>query len=375
MRLDWFIPFHRRTKAGTVRKPPGLVVRAIRAALPRRWLTDWSKSSKMGPARRLLKRLGPTWLSSPVRRVVQVACLALFLWLFFYVAFPYTAAPVRVWHGWLPVGVDADTGAVELDSQPGASAQDRPKVGSTIFLADAPAKLAADASPGAPPAPAFGRFVVAAGSTPGRLKLTPVERPTDDALARMSFSVGPWAMHERAPGDWPSHYADDRAAKEHVDAEAFLAIDPLVSFSTAVAGRTWVWSLAWAGVLLLVCVFVPRGFCGYICPLGTLIDAFDWLVGKRVKRFRVADDGWWVHIKYYLLLGVMVAAMGGVLLSGIVAAIPVLTRGLLFTAKPFHDAAARGWHNVPPINAGQILSIALFAAVLLMGLLKPRFWC
>ena len=175
--------------------------------------------------------------------------------------------------------------------------------------------------------------------------------------------------------EWPSHYADNLKAKEKLPAKSFLALDPLVSISTAVAGRAWVWSLVWAGVLLGVCVFIPRGFCGYICPLGTLIDLFDWLIGKRVTRFRVADDGWWVHIKYYLLLGTMIAAMFGVLISGFFSAIPVITRGLLFTVKPIHDGFARGWHNVPPINAGEIVSIVLFFVVLGLGLFKPRFWC
>ena len=40
-----------------------------------------------------------------------------------------------------------------------------------------------------------------------------------------------------------------------------------------------------AGIILAVCVFIPRGFCGYVCPLGTLIDCFDWIVGKRVTSF------------------------------------------------------------------------------------------
>ncbi|HEX8912169.1 MAG TPA: 4Fe-4S binding protein [Humisphaera sp.] len=374
MRLDWFIPFHRRTKPGVERKPAGLLVRAVRAITPRWLRSDWSKSSRMGLARRVLKRIGPTWLSSPVRRVVQATCLLVFLTLFFYVAWPYTAKPAATWPGWLPVSVDAETGVAEVEPQPGGAGAARPAVGATVFLADA---VPPAAQPGQPPQvpPPFGRFTVAAGSAPGRLKLTPAAKPTDEALGRMAFSVGPWAMHERSPDAPASHYADDRAAKERVDAEAFLSLDPLVSLSTAVAGRTWVWSLAWAGVLLLLCVFVPRGFCGYLCPLGTLIDLFDWAVGKRVTRFRVADDGWWVHIKYYLLLGVLVAATGGVLLSGFVAAIPVITRGLLFTLKPLHDGYARGWHNVPPVNAGHWVSIALFAAVLLMGLWKPRFWC
>ncbi len=231
------------------------------------------KKSRFGAVRRGLKRLGPTWLSAPVRRVVQAACLGLFLVLFFYVCWPYTAQP------------------------------------------------------------------------------------------------------EAEITDWPSHYADDLVRKEQVAAELFLIIDPLVSFSTAIAVRSWVWSLTSAAIILMACVLIPRGFCGYLCPLGTVIDLFDWSVGARITRFRVPDDGWWVHIKYYVLLAIVVAAACGVLISGLFAAIPVITRGMLFTLAPLQTGMLRGWHLVPPVNWGHVVSLVLFAAVLGVGLLKPRFWC
>ena len=94
-----------------------------------------------------------------------------------------------------------------------------------------------------------------------------------------------------------------------------------------------------------MCVLIPRGFCGYLCPLGTLIDLFDWSISMRTTRFRVANDGWWVHVKYYLLLGVLICALLGVLVSGYVAAIPVLTRGLLFLGEPLQSGLLRGGHQ------------------------------
>jgi len=106
-----------------------------------------------------------------------------------------------------------------------------------------------------------------------------------------------------------------------------VVLDPLVALSTAVAAKAWVWSLAWAGGLLLICVLFPRGFCGYLCPLGTLIDLFDWAIGRRVNRWKLKDGEhdrrWWVHLKYYLLLACLVAALGGVLITGFFAAIPI----------------------------------------------------
>ena len=117
------------------------------------------------------------------------------------------------------------------------------------------------------------------------------------------------------------------------------------------------------------------GFCGYLCPLGSLIDLFDWAVGRKVKRFRISGEGWWVHIKYYLLAATLIAALFEALLSGFVAAIPVITRGMLFLFEPLQSGMMRGWHLVPAFNSGHVFSLLLFFLVLCLGLFKPRFWC
>lgn len=211
----------------------------------------------------LLRKLGPTWRYSPIRRISQVLCLGLFCYLFFYVAWPYATV---------------FTGSVLRD-------------------------------------------------------------------------------------------------KEWLPVEVFLWLDPLVGLTTALASRHGNVALFGAAGALLVCLLFPRGFCGYLCPLGTLIDGFDWLVGRRITRLRVARRGWWVHLKYYLLAAVLIAALCGVLLSGYVAAIPVLTRGLLFTGGRIQLGLMKGWIQVGPASWGVYLSLLLFAAVFLFGLLGKRFWC
>ena len=240
------------------------------------WFTAFANDERAGPSRALrgwLRRRAPSWLCSPLRRAAQTASLVLFLGLFFYVCWPYTARP-------LP---DAD--------------------------------------------------------------------------------------------GWPAHYTQDFAAKELLPADAFLNLDPLVGISTALAGRTWTPAMLWAVVVLLVCLLIPRGFCGYLCPFGTFIDLFDWALGRRLKRFRVKRDGWWVHLKYYILLACLISSLFGLLLTGFLAAIPVLTRGLLLSAAPLHLGLAQGWHRAPPLTGAQWLSLALFLGVLALGFLRPRFWC
>ena len=365
MRLDWFVPFLRKKKKDETLGALPLIVRLAQWILPTFFFAD-RETGKPGLIRRTLKWIGPTMLSSPVRRMIQGVCFVAFLWLFFYVSWPYTAEPLppgEVSENWRMTKVDQETGDFHFgrDETPNWLTSAK-----TIHIVDGGAAEYEQSY--------VAQFDVKQ-SADGKLVASPIEDVEPESLVRLIMRDGPWTIHERSPNAWPQHYADDLAAKEVVPADTFLVIDPLVSLSTAITARSWVWSLVCAGVILLVCVLIPRGFCGYLCPLGTLIDLFDWSVSNRVKRFRVAGDGWWVHLKYYLLMGTLVAACCGVLISGFVAAIPVITRGFLFIFEPLQTGMLRGWHQVPALTAGHFISIGLFIIVLGLGFLRPRFWC
>ena len=181
---------------------------------------------------------------------------------------------------------------------------------------------------------------------------------------------------------WPysDHFTETTFRdKEAFKVELFLLVDPLVALSTALAARVLNWAtFFWMIGIVLFCVVIPRAFCGYFCPLGTLIDAFDWLVGRHFKRFHVKENGpkgGSIHVKYYLLGGVLVSSLCGVLTSGFVAAIPVLTRGLLLTAGRGQLALLKGPNHLTPVESTFYLSLSLFAAVFLVSLLGRRFWC
>ncbi|MFH1717055.1 MAG: 4Fe-4S binding protein [Planctomycetota bacterium] len=177
---------------------------------------------------------------------------------------------------------------------------------------------------------------------------------------------------------WPygsRDYGQAMRAREPIDAEIFLALDPLLSLSVAIAVRAWVWSLAWAAAIIAICTVMPRGFCGYVCPLGTLLDIFDWALGRRVRFLRLEDKSRWAALRYYILAATLVAAVFGLLLSGFVAALPVVTRAMVFVVAPVQLGLLRGWHQIPPMNAGHFISIGLFVFILLLGFLQRRFWC
>lgn len=169
--------------------------------------------------------------------------------------------------------------------------------------------------------------------------------------------------------------ADLFTRKEFLPIEVFLWLDPLLGISTAIAARAWNIALYGTLGILLVCLFFPRGFCGYLCPLGTSIDLFDWAVGRHIRWLKVKTPGHWIHIKYYLLVATIVSSAAGVLLTGYVAAIPVVTRGIYLTLGMLQLGLQKNWGMVPAFTSAAIVSIVLFALVFLLSLLGKRFWC
>ena len=185
---------------------------------------------------------------------------------------------------------------------------------------------------------------------------------------------------------WPyaEHFTSDTfGVKETIKVESFLLIDPLVALSTALAAKAFNWpTFFWFVGIVAFCIIIPRAFCGYFCPLGTLIDAFDWLIGRHFKRWHVADNPeglekprGWEHTKYYLLMGILVTSAFGVLTSGLFSAIPVLTGGLLFSGGRVQLATMKGKSQLGPVDATFYVSLVLFAAVFMLSLKGRRFWC
>ena len=138
----------------------------------------------------------------------------------------------------MPTGVDARTGRRDA-GLPTARSPPRSSPGRELH--------AVDEGPSGGAATDLGAFTVT-GVGSNELTMEPAEaEDRRKQLERLALAAGPWSLHEADPSRWPSHHADNLAAKEWVAAETFLVIDPLVSLSTALAARSWVWSLGVRG--------------------------------------------------------------------------------------------------------------------------------
>ena len=120
---------------------------------------------------------------------------------------------------------------------------------------------------------------------------------------------------------------------------SFFRADPLVAASYLTATRSFSWLLLPALLTLACTTLLGRFFCGWLCPLGTVLD----LVTGRIKKsapLRVLKG----NLKYWLLLPLLSSAFFHVNLAGILDPIAILVRALTFFFYPLLGGAVRsGW--------------------------------
>lgn len=120
---------------------------------------------------------------------------------------------------------------------------------------------------------------------------------------------------------------------------AFFRANPLTLVSTLLADRSFSWLLFPAVISLLTTALLGRFVCGWLCPLGTLLD----LLGPRFKRHGALR---WLtgSARYWLLLPLLLAALAGSNLAGLFDPIALLLRGLSLALYPLFGTAVReGW--------------------------------
>lgn len=120
---------------------------------------------------------------------------------------------------------------------------------------------------------------------------------------------------------------------------AFFRADPLVLFSYLLAAKSWTWLLLPALLMTVATLLLGRFFCGWLCPLGTILD----LVTGRIRKSAPlrALKG---NVKYWLLLPLLSASLFNLNLSGLLDPIALLLRGLTFFFYPVVGLGAReGW--------------------------------
>jgi polyferredoxin len=184
----------------------------------------------------------------------------------------------------------------------------------------------------------------------------------------------------------------------------FFQLDPLVSLSSFLSGHHLIKGFWWGLVLILMTIFLGRFFCGFICPFGTIHHAVSHvkpaLKGERMVLANQKTPG--QRLKYLLLIILLVGALIGLNLAGLLDPISLLFRALAQAVLPGLGTGIKevfDWMANSDLKILNLLSYSgevlvapifgyghqayrtawfiglIFLVILLLNRIRPRFWC
>jgi polyferredoxin len=180
--------------------------------------------------------------------------------------------------------------------------------------------------------------------------------------------------------------------------DLFYRLDPLAAISASLAGRTIPIKLLWATITLVATLILGRVWCGWVCPLGTLLDLFSF---RRAQDDTIRVSPRWRQVKYFLLFVVLISALFANLTLLILDPITILTRTLATVVMPALNYAFTtvefGLYGFRPLQAPlawldtalrstilpaeqsfyqlNVLLALLFIGIVSLNLITDRFWC
>lgn len=194
-----------------------------------------------------------------------------------------------------------------------------------------------------------------------------------------------------------------------IPVDMFLNMDPLIALATAISTSAVAGTLVLAadmavfsGAVVLLTLLFGRVFCGWICPLGTLIDVSDRLLyrkGRPFHRPRRSDTKRYRNWKYLFLVGALVAAVFTVQVTFLLDPISLVTRtfAFVFLAPAVHiwnmllhgadkvglqgllydrfDVNIGAWRILPYAFRQNLVVVLMFAGIVALSWVQERFWC
>ena len=180
-----------------------------------------------------------------------------------------------------------------------------------------------------------------------------------------------------------------------------MRLDPLLILAQLLSSRILVIGSLFALVTIALSLVFGRAWCGWLCPLGTILDIFslDHWRGKFKGRGKPAKS--WRSVKYVLLLAILFAALLGNLTLLIFDPLTILFRTLTVSIWPALDqivTVAESFLYQFPFLSRSISSLdtwlrpnilpsepqyyretyifaVFFLILILLNLIAPRFWC
>jgi polyferredoxin len=177
-----------------------------------------------------------------------------------------------------------------------------------------------------------------------------------------------------------------------------MRLDPLLILANLLSSRLFLTGSALTLITLLLTLIFGRAWCGWLCPLGTVLDLFA-LKAWRGQRQPPPES--WRSLKYGLLLVILTAALFGNLTLLALDPLTILFRSLAVSLWPALDqvvtAVETALYQVPflagPVSVldawlrprflplepvfyrSTVLFAGFFLGVIALNLWASRFWC
>jgi polyferredoxin len=186
----------------------------------------------------------------------------------------------------------------------------------------------------------------------------------------------------------------------------FLEADPLVAVCNALSTHALYRGLIWCLMILVPTFLLGRFFCGWICPLGSLNHFFSNVKSERKRgpqRLELNRYKKWQALKYYILMPLLVSALFGSLIVGVLDPISLLVRSLGLSVLPGINYGLNAFLDLlynSHVGALRMMSIILqfilqalilsfkqpyfrqafflgllFLAIVVLNFRITRFWC
>lgn len=176
-----------------------------------------------------------------------------------------------------------------------------------------------------------------------------------------------------------------------------IRLSPLAMLAGLLSSRTFLTGMTISLILLLATLLLGRAWCGWLCPLGTVLDIFKFRSSN--SKTRISEQ--WRGVKYGLLFVILISAVFSNLILLIFDPMTIFTRTVTITILPALDtsitAIERFLASVPfmtdvvyrfdlfirptlfPLEPivfqYAVLTGVFFSAIVLLNLLSERFWC
>jgi polyferredoxin len=178
----------------------------------------------------------------------------------------------------------------------------------------------------------------------------------------------------------------------------YFRFNPLSGIASMLASRQWIPRLGWGLVTMFLTLVVGRVWCGWICPMGSLLE---WVSFKHTRKRAEKLPQGLRGIKYFLVLFILTAALFSNLTLLILDPLAIFTRTMTVTIIPAFvrgfNALERALYLVPgssqavdimdswlrgaiipfvqPAFRQSVLIVLIFLSMISLNWLAPRFWC